>query len=133
MAKARASLDWNRHFELAFDPDTARALHGEDMTSHEDYCAMCGHDWCAVRISRELIGLTAQSDAAAPSAEGTAETQTTEAGPSTADKANEIDQLASATGSAVGTESGRKPACHSDHAQPEKARIIQQKKLAHLG
>jgi phosphomethylpyrimidine synthase len=54
LTKARAALNWNRHFELAYDPDTARAFHDEDLDVDTDFCAMCGHDWCSVRISREI-------------------------------------------------------------------------------
>ena len=54
LTTARAALNWERHFELSFDPDTARALHDEDLDVDTDFCAMCGHDWCSVRISREI-------------------------------------------------------------------------------
>ena len=54
LTKARAALNWDRHFELSFDPDTARALHDEDLDVDTDFCAMCGHDWCSVRISKEI-------------------------------------------------------------------------------
>ncbi|MFM9957328.1 MAG: phosphomethylpyrimidine synthase, partial [Phycisphaerales bacterium] len=54
LTKARAALNWERHFELSFDPDTARAYHDEDLDVDTDFCAMCGHDWCSVRISKEI-------------------------------------------------------------------------------
>lgn len=54
ISKARAELNWQRHFFLAFDSETARAMHDEDVHGDPDYCAMCGRDWCAVRISREV-------------------------------------------------------------------------------
>jgi phosphomethylpyrimidine synthase len=54
LTKARAALNWEKHFELSFDPDTARALHDEDLDVDTDFCAMCGHDWCSVRISKEI-------------------------------------------------------------------------------
>jgi len=54
LTTARAALNWERHFELAFDTDTARALHDEDLDVDTDFCAMCGHDWCSVRISKEI-------------------------------------------------------------------------------
>jgi phosphomethylpyrimidine synthase len=54
LTKARAALNWEKHFELAFDPDTARAYHDEDLDVDTDFCAMCGHDWCSVRISKEI-------------------------------------------------------------------------------
>jgi phosphomethylpyrimidine synthase len=54
LTKARAALNWEKHFELAFDGDTARAYHDEDLDVDTDFCAMCGHDWCSVRISKEI-------------------------------------------------------------------------------
>jgi hypothetical protein len=54
LSKARAALNWPKHFELAFDGDTARALHDEDLAVDTDFCAMCGHDWCSMRISKEI-------------------------------------------------------------------------------
>ncbi|MEE3366627.1 MAG: phosphomethylpyrimidine synthase ThiC, partial [Planctomycetota bacterium] len=40
LTKARAALNWEKHFELAFDTDTARALHDEDLDVDTDFCAM---------------------------------------------------------------------------------------------
>jgi phosphomethylpyrimidine synthase len=54
LTRARAALNWDRHIALAFDSDTARAYHDEDLDVDTDFCAMCGHDWCSVRISREI-------------------------------------------------------------------------------
>jgi phosphomethylpyrimidine synthase len=54
MSRARANFDWNRQFELAFDGETARALRHRDMEEDADYCSMCGRDWCAMRISKEV-------------------------------------------------------------------------------
>jgi phosphomethylpyrimidine synthase len=54
LTKARAALNWKKHFELAYDEDTARAYHDEDLDVDTDFCAMCGHDWCSVRISKEI-------------------------------------------------------------------------------
>src|SRR6185369_9987108 len=55
LTRARAALNWQKHFELSFDPDTARAYHDEDLDVDTDFCAMCGHDWCSVRISKEVM------------------------------------------------------------------------------
>ena len=63
LTKARAALNWERHFELSFDPDTARALHDEDLDVDTDFCAMCGHDWCSVRISREIQEIASGKEA----------------------------------------------------------------------
>jgi phosphomethylpyrimidine synthase len=47
-------LNWPKQFELAFDGETARALHDEDLRVDTEFCAMCGHDWCSMRISKEI-------------------------------------------------------------------------------
>ncbi len=54
MADARAAFDWPRQFQLAFDSDAARELRKRDLAEEEDFCAMCGRDWCAVRLSKEV-------------------------------------------------------------------------------
>ncbi len=54
MSRARAALNWPKMFEIAFDGETARALHDEDLDVDTDFCAMCGHDWCSMRISKEI-------------------------------------------------------------------------------
>ena len=28
--------------------------HDEDLDVDTDFCAMCGHDWCSMRISKEI-------------------------------------------------------------------------------
>ncbi len=63
VSRARAALNWPRQFELAFDGETARALHDEDLTVDTDFCAMCGHDWCSMRISKEIIEFESGKDA----------------------------------------------------------------------
>jgi phosphomethylpyrimidine synthase len=54
LTKARAALNWEKHFELSWDPDTARAYPRRRPRRRHDFCAMCGHDWCSVRISKEI-------------------------------------------------------------------------------
>ena len=54
LSRARAALNWSKQFELAFDGETARAFHDEDLDIDTDFCAMCGHDWCSMRISKEI-------------------------------------------------------------------------------
>ena len=63
LTKARAALNWEKHFELSFDPDLARAYHDEDLDVDTDFCAMCGHDWCSVRISKEIQEFASGKDA----------------------------------------------------------------------
>lgn len=63
ISQARAEFDWEKQFELALDPDTARKFRREALKEsgkeldHEkkaQYCTMCGLDFCAVRISKEI-------------------------------------------------------------------------------
>ncbi len=54
LSQARAELNWKKHLELAMDPDTARQMHDEKKLPDTNYCTMCGKDWCAVRITKEL-------------------------------------------------------------------------------
>ena len=62
LSRARAALNWRKHFELAFDGDTARAYHDEDLDVDTDFCAMCGHDWCSMRISKEIVEFASGKD-----------------------------------------------------------------------
>ena len=129
MTKARAALNWERHFELSFDPDTARAYHDEDLDVDTDFCAMCGHDWCSVRISKEIVEFASGKDEdyqrgrAKVSAALTAEQQAIleKRGVLSPD---EIHRLAGKTKKAVGAD-GDKASCHSDYADAEEARRIQ--------
>ena len=54
ISDARADFNWDEHFRLAFDSETAAAIRTRDLDTDADYCSMCGHDWCAVRISKEV-------------------------------------------------------------------------------
>ena len=142
LTKARAALNWKKHFELSFDPDTARALHDEDLDVDTDFCAMCGHDWCSVRISKEI------EEFMSGKAEeyGWEKPQRTEA--LTAEQQEilkqrgvlspqQIHNLATkspvAPGSArgsngEGSKANAKPACHSGDTDADDAKRIQQRK-----
>jgi len=63
VSRARAALNWPMQFDLAFDGPTARALHDEDLEVDTDFCAMCGHDWCSMRISKEIQEFASGKDA----------------------------------------------------------------------
>ncbi len=58
MAEARFNFDWEKQFELALDPCTARErwlrTRAEGGTSSDDHCSMCGKAFCAVRTSRRM-------------------------------------------------------------------------------
>jgi phosphomethylpyrimidine synthase len=137
LTKARAALNWEKHFELAFDGDTARAFHDEDLAVDTDFCAMCGHDWCAVRISREIQefasgkALGMDPGAAKKSPVLTAEQQRIleQRGVLSPD---EIHRLAGKTKRAVGASGSDKADCHSDYVEPDTAKRIQDERLVQL-
>ncbi|MBI5501554.1 MAG: phosphomethylpyrimidine synthase ThiC [Deltaproteobacteria bacterium] len=57
MSRARYRFDWNEMFRLALDPATARRLRAERQSGCElpdDCCSMCGPQFCAMKLSREL-------------------------------------------------------------------------------
>lgn len=137
LTKARAALNWEQHFELAFDGEYARALHDEDMDVDTDFCGMCGHDWCSVRISKEIVEFTSGK------AEGFARERVLKT-PALSDEQRrvleqrgnlppeEIHKLASKTKSAVGAKEGAKASCHSDVIDTTAAQRFQKEKLVTL-
>jgi phosphomethylpyrimidine synthase len=134
LTKARAALNWEKHFELSFDPDTARALHDEDLDVDTDFCAMCGHDWCSVRISKEIVEFTSGNDSQYAWDRAKVSTALTDAQRAILEDRGvlspaEIHQLARKTESAVTASAGVKAACHSDYADDDTARRIQQAQL----
>ncbi len=141
LTKARAALNWEKHFELSFDPDTARAYHDEDLDVDTDFCAMCGHDWCSVRISKEIQEFASGKaegfermggrDGTLPGAAKKSGALTPEQQEILAKRGvlspDEIHRLASKTKKAVGADAG-KASCHSDYVDPEAAKsLIEQK------
>ncbi len=128
LTRARAALNWEKHFELAFDGDTARAYHDEDLDVDTDFCAMCGHDWCSVRISKEI------QDWASGKADGFERGKTVKSAALTPEQReilekrgvlspDEIHQLASKTKKKLkaGDDSG-KASCHSDYVDADEAK-----------
>ncbi|MEX0654136.1 MAG: phosphomethylpyrimidine synthase ThiC [Phycisphaeraceae bacterium] len=153
LTQARAALNWQKHFDLSFDPDTARAYHDEDLDVDTDFCAMCGHDWCSVRISKEI------QDWASGKAEGFERSgggKPVKSDALTAEqqailqqrgylKPEEIHKLASKTkkvmqaeaASAAGPDTpdapdAPKPTCHSDYVDADEAKKVQEEKLVQL-
>lgn len=131
LTKARAALNWEKHFELAFDTDFARALHDEDLDVDTDFCAMCGHDWCSVRISKEI------QEMASGKAEGFEREVTGKSAPLSTEQqaileqrgvlsSEELHRLASKTKRAVGGEAG-KASCHSDNVDDITAKQFQER------
>ena len=136
LTKARAALNWQKHFDLSFDPDTARAYHDEDLDVDTDFCAMCGHDWCSVRISKEIQEFASgkakefEWEKAKVTAALTAEQQEIleKRGVLSPD---EIHRLANKTKKSVGADDG-KGNCHSDYVDADAAKNIQVVQLGNL-
>lgn len=139
LTNARAALNWEKHFELAFDTDTARAYHDEDMDVDTDFCAMCGHDWCSVRISKEIQEWasgkaegftrerTVKSDALTPEQQAIL-TQRGNLSP------EEIHKLAAKKKKKVVAEAETegKASCHSDYVDPDEAAKLREQEKQQL-
>ncbi len=58
LSRARFEFRWEDQFNLALDPDTARAFHDETLpargakTAH--FCSMCGPKFCSMEITRQV-------------------------------------------------------------------------------
>jgi phosphomethylpyrimidine synthase len=64
LSAARFEFRWEDQFNLAMDPDTARAYHDETLpaepakTAH--FCSMCGPKFCSMRISQDVRDYAAE-------------------------------------------------------------------------
>jgi phosphomethylpyrimidine synthase len=123
LTKARAALNWQRHFDLSFDPELARAYHDEDLQVDTDFCAMCGHDWCSVRISKEITDFYSGKDESAQPA------KRAQSSPGVSDDgARILKQRGNLTPEQVMklAHKGKKAACHSDNVKDvQKAKVVQ--------
>ena len=135
LTKARAALNWEKHFELSFDPDTARAYHDEDLDVDTDFCAMCGHDWCSVRISKEIQDwASGKAEGFTPEKKAQLSTGLTEEQARILEERGnlspeEIHKLAArAKGKLPAADATGKAACHSDYVDDDKAKKIHQEK-----
>jgi phosphomethylpyrimidine synthase len=58
LSKARFEFRWEDQFNLAIDPDTARAYHDETLPkdAHKDaqFCSMCGPKFCSMKITQDV-------------------------------------------------------------------------------
>jgi phosphomethylpyrimidine synthase len=58
LSRARFEFRWDDQFDLAIDPDTARAYHDATLpaepakTAH--FCSMCGPKFCSMRITQDV-------------------------------------------------------------------------------
>jgi len=134
LTKARAALNWQKHFDLSFDPDTARAYHDEDLDVDTDFCAMCGHDWCSVRISKEIVQFASGKDAKYQWDQAHVSAALTESQQLILQQRgvlepSEIHKLASKTRQTMETDE-HKAGCHSDVADVDQAQQLQHDKLS---
>ena len=123
MSKARAALNWPKMFELAFDGQTARALHDEDLEVDTEFCAMCGHDWCSMRISKEIQEFASGKDPAFQPVKTAMASQGVDA-----EGAELLKQRGVLTQAQIHNlaHKGKKADCHSDYiADPEQAKQVQ--------
>ncbi|UZF91499.1 phosphomethylpyrimidine synthase ThiC [Bosea sp. NBC_00550] len=58
LSRARFDFRWEDQFNLALDPDTARAYHDETLPkdAHKvaHFCSMCGPKFCSMKITQDL-------------------------------------------------------------------------------
>lgn len=58
LSQARFDFRWEDQFNLALDPDTARAYHDETLPKESakvaHFCSMCGPKFCSMRISQDV-------------------------------------------------------------------------------
>jgi len=66
ISDARAVFDWEKQFDLALDPEKARAMRQEAINERnsptplqgsrngEHFCSMCGAKFCSIRVSKEI-------------------------------------------------------------------------------
>jgi len=77
MSKARFEFRWQDQFNLALDPDTARAYHDETLPKEghklAHFCSMCGPKFCSMKISQEVRDFAAELQAEQGMAEKSAQ------------------------------------------------------------
>lgn len=70
MYKARFEFCWEDQFNLALDPDTARAYHNETLPQGSSKAAhfysMCRPKFCSIKISQEVRDYAAAQEVAKP-------------------------------------------------------------------
>ena len=58
LSQARFEFRWEDQFNLALDPDTARAYHDETLPKESakvaHFCSMCGPKFCSMKISQDV-------------------------------------------------------------------------------
>jgi phosphomethylpyrimidine synthase len=97
---------------------------------------MCGHDWCSVRISKEIVEFTSGKDAAYARDKAIKSAPLTEEQKRVLEQRgvltpDDIHKLASKTKKVVDAEVG-KGLCHSDFVDPDAAKRIQKDRLVQI-
>ena len=54
LSKARFEFRWKDQFNLSLDPDRALQYYKESSVNDGEFCTMCGPNFCAMRISKDL-------------------------------------------------------------------------------
>jgi phosphomethylpyrimidine synthase len=54
LSKARFEFRWKDQFNLSIDPQRAMEYYGAEKLQGTPFCTMCGPDFCAMRIPREV-------------------------------------------------------------------------------
>jgi phosphomethylpyrimidine synthase len=55
MSRARSNLDWEGMYNIALNPEKARAIRKETGKDGAEVCTMCG-DFCSAKINKECRG-----------------------------------------------------------------------------
>ncbi|MEG0948344.1 MAG: phosphomethylpyrimidine synthase ThiC [Bacteroidales bacterium] len=55
LSKARFDFRWKDQFNLSLDPERALEYYQEGSKHDEDYCTMCGPNFCAMKLSKECM------------------------------------------------------------------------------
>ncbi len=55
MSSARFDFRWKDQFNLSLDPERARQYYVESHKGDDHFCTMCGPNFCAMRISRNMM------------------------------------------------------------------------------
>ncbi|WP_232306906.1 phosphomethylpyrimidine synthase ThiC [Aeromonas tecta] len=67
MSKARFEFRWEDQFNLALDPETARAYHDETLPQESGkvahFCSMCGPKFCSMKITQDVRDYAAKLEA----------------------------------------------------------------------
>jgi len=118
-------------------PKTFSSPDDEDLDVDTDFCAMCGHDWCSVRISKEIVefasgkaeGFAREGVLPSPALSEEQRAVLEQRGVLSLD---DLHRLATKTRSAMGEDTSS-PACHCAKADDATAQQVQSERLVPIG